>query len=246
VSAAPGPELDRARRTAHVALVAAPLLLTVWWYRGRPANFTGTAGADAGGALHDLIAHLYPFASFFVLACLLPVVFLRGGGVLGGGRAAPPRPLAAFGVRRPTDARAVWATLAAIPLLVLPVAWLGSRMPEVRAEYPMLRSLAEHPDWVLPYEAGYVLLYYVAWEFFFRGWLLFTVEAAYGGVLAVVVQTLASCLLHLGKPEGETFGAIPFGLVTGYVALRTRSIWPTFLVHASLGVATDLFALRAA
>ena len=57
---------------------------------------------------------------------------------------------------------------------------------------------------------------------------------------------MASSLLHIGKPEGEILGAIPIGLLFGWFALRTRSIWYGWAVHASIGVLTDLFILGSA
>lgn len=225
----------RSKIGVYVALLAAPILLTVWRYRGQAANFLTWTGEGRGDDLQQLYAYLWQFGSFFALMFLLPIAAFRG---------KPRRPLVELGLGPPGGARALWLTLLAIPLVVGPIAWFGAKMPEVRAEYPMLHLLGSRPDFVLAYEAAYVLLYYVAWEFFFRGYLLFTLEGEYGGFAAVLIQTISSCLVHIGKPEGEILGSIPVGILFGVIALRTRSIWPTFLLHASLGVMTDLFVLK--
>ena len=226
---------DRARLPAYVALLSAPVLLLVWRYRGMAWHFDGLFGLGAGGATHDLWSFVYQFGAFFLLAFAVPFGLLR---------LVPPRTPGCLGLGRPVGTRSVWLTiLLAIPIVVL-IAWLGSRMPDVRGEYPMLRSLWDRSEWLLPYEAAYVLLYYVAWEAYFRGYLLFTLEGPLGGFTAVLVQTIASALVHIGKPESEALGSIPFGIVMGLIALRTRSIWPTFVLHATLGVSTDLFVLQ--
>jgi len=225
---------DDARGGALVALVAAPLLLTIWLYHGQASALMVASSGLACYGMSAIVPYLWQFGSFFLLAGVIPATFLRG---------RPRRPLTAFGLGWGGSPRALRRTLLAVPLVVAPVAWLASHVPEVRAAYPMLRALHDRPDLVLPYEAAYVFVYYVAWEFFFRGWMLFTLEPAYGGAAAVLIQTAISCLAHVGKPEGEILGAIPVGILFGVIALRTRSIWPTLILHASLGVLTDLLIL---
>jgi len=90
---------------------------------------------------------------------------------------------------------------------------------------------------------GIYALYYIAFEFFYRGFLLRVVETSWGPGPAIWVQTLASTLVHLGKPMPEVLAAIPAGLVFGALALRSRSILYPALLHLSIGVATDLFSL---
>ena len=58
---------------------------------------------------------------------------------------------------------------------------------------------------------------------------------------AILVQTLASSLLHVGKPFGETVGAVLGGLVWGVVAFRSRSLLVPLLTHWLLGLSLDLF-----
>jgi membrane protease YdiL (CAAX protease family) len=58
---------------------------------------------------------------------------------------------------------------------------------------------------------------------------------------AILVQTLASSILHIGKPLGETFGAVLGGLVWGVIAFRSRSLLVPLLTHWVLGLSLDLF-----
>ena len=93
------------------------------------------------------------------------------------------------------------------------------------------------------YEIAYVLLYYIAWEFFFRGFILFGLKTKFGAINAILIQTISSCLVHIGKPEGEIIGSIIVGVIFGVIVLRTRSIWYVVLLHAAIGVLTDLFII---
>jgi membrane protease YdiL (CAAX protease family) len=108
----------------------------------------------------------------------------------------------------------------------------------------MCKLLVTHPELRLPYWFAYAVLYYIAWEWCFRGWMLFGLLRRWPVALAVLLQTVPSALVHLGKPVGETLGAVPFGLALGWLALRTQSIWYGWLLHVLLGVLTDAMVLH--
>ncbi len=233
-----GPEPSSEERACRVdavlMLLGAPLLITVWRYHGAPAHFPAGALGLAEVPLREFHAVIWHFGSFFVLFFAAPALFMRL-------RMKRPWSLEGFGAG---DHRfGLKACALALPLAVLPAALAGSWMPDVRQEYPLLRLLHARRDLVVPYEIAYVTLYYTSWEFFFRGFLLFPFRDAFGGGAAVAIQTAFSCLAHIGKPEGEILGSIPAGVLLGMLALRTGSFWYGFVLHAALGVLTDLFVL---
>lgn len=62
-----------------------------------------------------------------------------------------------------------------------------------------------------------------------------------GPWLAILVQTIPSCLWHIGVPTGELLSAIAGGILFGVMAIRTNSIvWP-FIMHCLIGIVLDLF-----
>ena len=81
--------------------------------------------------------------------------------------------------------------------------------------------------------------YYFGWEFLFRGFLQHGLAERCGVPVAILVQTLASTMLHYGHPSSEVFGAMIAGLVWGLFAYRTRSILSGFGQHALLGIVLD-------
>ncbi len=60
---------------------------------------------------------------------------------------------------------------------------------------------------------------------------------------AILIQTLASCLLHIGKPDKEIFSSILGGIVWGMVVFRTRSLLPALLLHWLLSTSLDAFII---
>ena len=115
-----------------------------------------------------------------------------------------------------------------------PILYGVSRMPEFRSYYHMPTV-----DWskLLPDQG----LYYLAWEFLLRGYMLFGLEKSIGKN-AIFVQAIPFVLLHLGKPSLETLACIPGGFILGYVAYRTRSFLPCFIIHFGIYVMMILFA----
>ena len=110
----------------------------------------------------------------------------------------------------------------------------------MQAEYPLAGPAMGRPLLFLGVEAFY-LLYYLGWEFYFRGFMLFSLERRYDALLAVLVQTIPSAIVHIGKPAAESFAAILAGLAFGYLSWRTRSILYPLVLHAVVGIATDCF-----
>lgn len=127
-------------------------------------------------------------------------------------------------------------------LTVLPFLYFSSFSKDFQREYPLpLLARSDHFFLIL-WELIY-FLYYIGWEFLFRGYLLFGLERKAGSFLSILFQTVPSTLLHIGKPEPETVSAILAGIIFGVVALRTRSIIYVLLLHYLIGVSMDVFCV---
>ena len=221
-----------AGRTGAV-LLASPVLLMLFTYFGSDAFYRGALSTPA--TYRDLDGFAYHHLGAFVLL---------GLGSVAVASAVRMRP-AEFGLCA-GDARfgATFCALA-IPLLVLPITYGGSFDPEVARTYPLARGALEGGGPFARHAALYVL-YYVGWELHFRGLLLFRLAPRVGAWNAVFIQVIPSTLIHTclvtpGKPFTETLAAAPTGIVLGWLALRTRSVWPAIVIHAAVGVSTDLW-----
>jgi len=104
----------------------------------------------------------------------------------------------------------------------------ASRLPEFRSYY--FRPGVDWPQLLLE-----TALYMFAWEFIFRGYMLFGLEKSIGKS-AIFVQAIPFVLLHFGKPFLETLSCIPSGFIFGYIAYRTRSFLPCFIIHFGIYV----------
>lgn len=107
--------------------------------------------------------------------------------------------------------------------------------PEYRRFYPQLPgSLADHG--LFPWSVFFFFIYYLGYETFFRGYLLFGMEKILGAVPAILIMTFLTALVHLHRPFSEFLSSIPAGLVFGAFALYTRSYFGILVVHISLGL----------
>lgn len=197
-----------------------------YWYLGSPGpQLSGGADRSLTGALPAILWAV-------VLFLLLPGLVARLSGTS----------FRRLGVGLGDAAFGGGLLLAALPLVVGAL-YVGSSFPDVQAAYPWAGDWPGRSPLHLVAWAGLYAAYYAAYEFFYRGFLLRGLEPYWGLSAAIWVQTLASTLLHLGKPVAETIGAVPMGLVFAALAVRSRSlVWPV-LLHLTLGLATDLFSL---
>jgi len=134
-----------------------------------------------------------------------------------------------------------------VPLLILGLAvaaFLGYRSaqsPDLAAVYPLGNPTLAPPVFAL-HVLGYGL-YYAAFEFHYRGFLMLGLEDHIGAAQANLLQAGIATLAHLGKPITELAALLPGSLIFGWVTLRTRSIWYSFGIHWMLGVALDYYLL---
>jgi uncharacterized protein len=77
--------------------------------------------------------------------------------------------------------------------------------------------------------------YLFAWEYIFRGFMLFGLKDKLGPA-TVLVQMIPFALLHFGKPELEVLSTIPVGLYLGYIAYRGNSFWPAYIIHLFINI----------
>ena len=124
-------------------------------------------------------------------------------------------------------------------LWMLPVLWYAASTPESQKMYPFLKSAETNMMLFFYFELAF-LIQFIAWEFFFRGFMLFAFMKDMGHK-AVLISTLVFAIAHFGKPESETLGAIIAGFILCAIALRNNSIWPGVLLHWQIAMSMDFF-----
>ena len=215
-----------------IEVVGGAALFTIFFYQGNPARIAGWLESAVPTDRLPWVAHLLSFATALVLLVGIPAIWWKLG---------RKRPLSEAGLGL-GDARFGLTAVGLTALAVTPLLWVNAGSPTFQNTYPLVRAAGESVRVFLLWEAIY-LLYYVAWEFFFRGFWLLGLEDRMGPAAALLLQTAVSTIAHFHRPEAETLAALVAGLGFGWLALRTRSIWYLVLLHWYIGAATDLFCI---
>ena len=136
----------------------------------------------------------------------------------------------------------LWVPLSAVIFLVqgLVVLLILRHDPAYVRRYPSFALAREGGALFWTWEASR-LAYMLSWEFLFRGYLLFALEKRLG-YLALAVQTVPFVLWHIvgAKPISEIYFTIGSGLLSGFLVLVCRSIWPIVLLHALGAILLDV------
>jgi hypothetical protein len=127
-------------------------------------------------------------------------------------------------------------------LVMLPVLWFASGAESFSKTYPQGGIMVKENLSALVFYEFLTGFYMLAWEFFWRGYMLFGLKEKFG-YYAIFVQMIPFFILHRGKPEIEVFSSIFAALVLGIQALRAGSFLYCFILHWAINIAIDVFAI---
>lgn len=220
------------QRKATVILLTSPFLCAVWWYFGR-FPFYRRFLADHFVLWNDPAATgaLYTFFCALVILGLFPALIVK---LLWKER------LRDYGVQL-GNWRMALGWFAAMAPLWLVSTYVGSHQKPVLDWYPMNPLAGTSAPMFLLHACSYAV-FYLGYEFHFRGYVQFGLRESIGPTNAILVQVLMTVLIHLGKPiPSEAFGAMFCGLLWGALNFRAKSLLPGLLQHFLLGVSLDLW-----
>ena len=149
-------------------------------------------------------------------------------------------PLSRLGVAMPRGWISYGATLVLTGVAVL-VSLKNPRRRAVTGEYPMMR-LAEWSGTTVSANTLSWLLYLLAYEFMFRGLLLYAFVPL-SVTLAIGVNVSLYVTTHLVKNLQEGIASFPFGILLCGLTLYSGSFLPAFVIHVGLALATSYGSL---
>ncbi len=214
-----------------IVLLLTPVLLTVWKYYGSVSFYHQHLSSSF--ILFDnsaLTAEWFHFFSTLILFGVVPLLIIKF---------LFKENFSSYGLQFGDWKLGLKLFFIAAPFLILST-YPSSKMPDFLAEYPFYKNAGISGTTFFLHSLMYAF-YYIGWEIFFRGFMQFGIRSTFGDWHTVLIQTMASCLVHIGKPDGEIFSSILGGIVWGIIVFRTRSIWSVFLMHWLLGVSLDFF-----
>lgn len=187
-------------------------------------------------SMSELEAAIFMFVAAFVLMGILPFAIVRF---------IFREPLRSYGLCLGDWRRGLPVTMILFVIIAGVFIYPASKTSDLRTVFPFDKNAGDSVFAFLRFELLRGLLFYSAWEFFFRGFVLFGLRKHLGDWMAICVQTIPSCLWHIGMPSGETFSSIVAGIMFGILAIRSNSILYVFILHYMIGFVLDLFIVIA-
>ncbi len=222
-------------KKAVISILYITVILTLYCYFGTAGFFLKSFPQTDNKEYWSVLYHNFSPLLFFFSAGLL---FVRFG---------LKEPLSESGLGLGDKKWGIKVCLILTPVFILS-GLVSAFDKEMNTMYPLARGILFAPvGYALLYFLSY-FLYYVGWEYLFRGIGIRMISKKSGAMMAVAVTTLVSALIHtsiagFGKPFTETFSAIVAGIVFGYIAYRTKSIWYTVWLHMVVGFSQDIFII---
>ncbi len=216
-----------------VILLYASVMLTFWKYipgAGLFADGTGKVLINPDSLTPTLfILGMKKMMAAFVLMGLIPALIVKF---------VFKEKLADYGLSLGIKKRTFRTILLVVPFMIV-AGWLSGRDDFMYSVYPMNPYAGCGQIAFIVHSLCYLLFFYLSWEFMFRGFMQFGLMKKFGLPGAVLVQTLASVMLHYGNPVPEVLMSVCAGLFWGFYSYRTRSIVSGTFQHAAIGIALD-------
>lgn len=150
--------------------------------------------------------------------------------------------LSHFGLR-PFDVEALeWG--AGLTGIFVILSLLLSRTRSATTNYPQIRI----PRWSYGTHLINIAswgIYFIGYEFGYRGFLLFLSVDAFGVWPAIAINMAFYAALHMPKGALEALGSLPLGLLFSASAVVTGSIWAPFLAHFLAAIVNDFLSFKA-
>ena len=118
--------------------------------------------------------------------------------------------------------------------------------PKVESSYYVqYASFSGYNSWqtLVLFEFIY-LLGFISVELLFRGALIYSIEK-YLGEYVILPMAVIYCVLHFGKPMGETISSFGGGYVLGVLALKTKNIYGGIFIHIGIALLMEVCAFIA-
>lgn len=126
--------------------------------------------------------------------------------------------------------------------IMLIVLILAFKFSNLGSFYPLYKKAGKNWNFFITYEL-IQLFHMFAWEFFFRGFMLFGLAKKIDYRIAILTQTIPFALLHYRKPPLEAYGSILAGFFLGIMGIRAHSFIPCAMLHFLVALTGDILGI---
>ena len=131
-----------------------------------------------------------------------------------------------------------------ILLIIVITGFYSAKQSGNLAMYPQIRTQKWTPG-LLTLSGFSWVVFLLGYEFLFRGFLLYASLAVMDVWPAIALNCALYALAHLYKGPGETFGAIPIGILLCYLTISTGNIWTAVAIHSVMALSNEWWSIKA-
>ncbi|MFA3781705.1 CPBP family intramembrane glutamic endopeptidase [Melioribacteraceae bacterium 4301-Me] len=226
-------ELSRVdRKIIIIFLSVAVLEILSWYYTSRNffhENLYYKYFVDNPNV--DLYEFLYWFLGDFIVFLIIPLLIIKFWF---------KEEIKNYGMKLGEYKEGISISMMLIAIMLI-IVWFASATEDFYTQYPLLYLTKYNWNIFFLFEI-FLFIYIVAWEFIWRGYMLFGLEEKFG-FYSIFVQMIPFVILHNGKPVAEAFGAILGAIILGILALRTRSFFYGVVIHFTTVFSIDLISI---
>jgi len=219
-------------RKVVIIFISIAMLQTIsWYYTSRSFFRLNLAELFKPNENISLIEYFYWFIGDFFTLLIVPVLIIK---------LLLKEKLSNFGFQI-GDYKTGLKYSSLFILFMIPLIWVVSGSQSFASTYPHLQGARSNWSIFILLETG-MLIYMMAWEFIWRGYMLFGLKEKFG-YYAILIQMIPFLILHNGKPVLETFGAIFGGIALGILAWRTASFYYCVIIHTAVMFTIDFISV---
>ena len=170
----------------------------------------------------------------FIFLGVFPVIFILF---------FPEKGLRDFGLGCSWQTAPPWWVIV-ILVIILIAGFYSAKQAGNLAMYPQIRTQQWTPG-LLSLSGFSWVVFLLGYEFLFRGFLLYASLAVMDVWPAIALNCALYALAHLYKGPGETFGAIPLGILLCYLTIVTGNIWTAVGIHSVMALSNEWWSIKA-
>jgi membrane protease YdiL (CAAX protease family) len=130
-----------------------------------------------------------------------------------------------------------------LAIIIIPLVIKNAKKAENLKNYPQIRSKIWTRKTMLINLFGW-FIFLLAYEFLFRGLLLFPLADSLGVWPAIAINSSLYAATHIPKGLVETVGALLFGTLICIITIISGSIWTAFMAHLIISWTNSITALK--
>ena len=224
--------IEKKRVKTALILFIVTILYTAYRYQGSAYFFINHFDTPMRTNRELALSVYYQWVMAFILLGVIPMLTARFGF---------KEKLSKYGFSIPKPLFTLLIALLGIAVIT-PFVYFGARRPDLSSLYPLVKSAGDSPMSFLESALIY-LLYYIGYEFCFRGFLFMGIKDDIGEWQAVGVSLIATVMLHVTRPQSEMIMSIVIGIAFPIIVSRLGSLIPVILLHAYAGISLDYWII---